>query len=103
VAPQEDDPMMIQITLTAANMGDVDEVDFDCWASFVVDEIDNAMGFEVAWVDQAPWGRPQPAEDAVQGGAEEQRAAVRRWLANEGWETFCGEEWARRRAAREAA
>ena len=94
---------MIKITLSAANMGDVDEMDVDCWNGFVSDEIDAAVGFEVAVVDQFPWGRPMPGEDAIEGATEEQVEAIRQFLSVDGWARFCGEEWETRRAAKEAA
>jgi len=94
--------MSIKINLTAANMGNVDEIDFDCWAAFVDERID-VLGLEVSAVTQVTWGREMPAQDEIRGATEEQAEIIRRWLGNEGWETFCGEEWETRRKAREAA
>lgn len=93
----------IEIVLSSANMGDVDEDDFDIWAGYVADEIDAAMGFEVKAVDQQRFG--ESGEDIVTGGSAEQRAAVRQWLKVGGWDAFCGQggPWETRRAALAAA
>lgn len=90
----------IQITLSSANMGDVDEVDFDCWAGFVNEKIDDVAG-ETVTVDQFRFGAS--GEDRIEGATEEQAATIRAWISVTGWEAFCGEEWNRRRAEREAA
>lgn len=80
----------IQITLSSANLGDqATEADFDAWASYVAREIDGSLGID-AEVDQFGFtGSLFEPEDSVIGGTDEQREAVRRWLANEGWEAFC--------------
>jgi hypothetical protein len=90
----------IKIILSSANMGDVDEVDFDCWASFVCDSIDEALGIEVRSVEQFRFGE---GADIISGATDEQEEEIRRWLGHEGWDAFCGEEWNKRRAARDAA
>lgn len=82
----------ISVTLTAANMGDVDETDFDLWTKFVSENHEAALGFEIAEIDQHrfPGG---PDRDTITGGTEDERAAIRTWLSVTGWETFCGEVW----------
>ena len=80
--------MAISVTLTSANMGDVDECDFDAWASFVCDSIDDAVGFEVAAVDMHAFGRG-PGRDTVSGASEEQEAAIREYLSVTGWDAWC--------------
>lgn len=92
----------INVVLTAANMGNVDEVDFDLWAKFVAENIDAAMGFEVASVDQCVFVGGMD-RDMITGGTEEQREAIRSWLSATGWETFCGETWERMRREHDAA
>ena len=92
--------MTIKITLSSANMGDVDEADFDCWAGFVNDRIDDVAGATVV-VDQFQFGEAD--EDQIEGATAAQRDAIRSWLGVDGWNEFCGEEWTSRRAAKEAA
>lgn len=88
----------VKIVLSSANMGDVDEDDFDIWAGYVADSIDDALGFEVESVDQQRFG--EAGDDIVTGGTQEQREAVRQWLKVAGWESFCGQggPWETRRA-----
>jgi hypothetical protein len=82
----------IVITLTAANMGpNAEEPDYEAWADYVTRHIDSAMGFVVEDVDRIRWGRPMPAEDAIDGATEDQAGAIQRWLSNEGWDAFCSE------------
>lgn len=87
----------IIVTLSSANMGDVDEIDFDCWTGYVIDCIDDGLGFEVAQVEQARYGGTD--EDVIENATEEQRAAIVEWLSVTGWNEFCGQEWEDRRAA----
>jgi len=91
---------MIKVTLTAANMGDVDDKDFDCWAEFVTEKIDEATGLTVE-VDQARFG--DAGDDVITGATENERDAILRFLGTDGWDAFCGEEWDRRRDAKDAA
>lgn len=85
---------MIQITLTAYNMGcDATAADFDRWASYVAQHISEALSLAEVEVDQFEF-EGGPERDLVHGGTEEQRAEVRRWLAHEGWEAWCGSETA---------
>lgn len=89
----------IAITLTAYNMDPrATEEDFDAWHTFVCNRIDDAVGFEVDYVGQYQFVGELPDRDEIVGGTEEQRESVRRWLLNEGWEAFCAEMDARRRA-----
>lgn len=84
--------MSITITLTAYNMGDgCDEADFDAWAKWVAEHVDEACGVDIHHVDQYPFASNHAAHatDRVSGGTPEQNEAVRRWLAHEGWEMFC--------------
>lgn len=96
----------IEITLSSANMGNVDEIDFDLWTRFVTDKIDEAMGFEIASVDQQRFNDPGDDEVTFRGPwraddtgneLEAKRDAIRSWLSHEGWDAFCGEEWDRMR------
>lgn len=81
--------MAIKITLTAYNMGsETTEADFDAWAKYVAENIDESMGFEVESVDQFPF-RGGPDKDAIEGGTGEQRVAIRDWLSVIGWEAWC--------------
>lgn len=75
----------ISVTLTSAHMGpEADEGDFLAWQSWVCDKIDEAMGFEVHEVGLHRFG--DACEDTVVGGTEEQRTAIKSWLAVDGWE-----------------
>lgn len=85
----------ITVTLTAYNMGaECDEQDFAAWHTFVCERIDEAVGFVVDDVDMHDY-RNGPSEDTVTGGTDEQRAAIRSWLAHEGWDLFCATTEAR--------
>ena len=92
----------ISVTLTAANMGDVDEIDFDLWTKFVSENHEAALGFEIHEIDQHSFKRP-PSRDTIGGGTEEQREAIRTWLSVTGWDDFCGEAWEKMRAQYDAA
>lgn len=92
----------ISVTLTAANMGDVDETDFDLWTKFVTENIDEAMGFEVAEVEQHPF-ESGAARDTITGGTWAQREAIATWLSVTGWDDFCGEAWEKMRREHDAA
>lgn len=95
--------MGIKITLSSAAMGDVDELDFDLWARFVAEQIDEATGIEVVEVDQARFG--EAGEDRIDGATEEQRQVLRSWLSVDGWDVFCGQggPWETMRAKAEKA
>ncbi len=81
--------MTIKIMLSAANMGpQTTEADFDAWAGYVCNHIDEAMGFEVADVDQFRF-IGGAGGDRIDGASDEQREAIRSWLAVAGWEAFC--------------
>lgn len=84
----------ISITLTACNMGDVTEADFDAWHRYVCDHIDEALGFEVHEVDQHPFANG-PAKNTISGATDEQEEAIREWLSHGGYEAFCAtpEAW----------
>lgn len=92
----------ISVTLTAANMGDVDETDFDLWAKFVAENHEAALGFEIHEIDQCDF-TDGAARDYVSGGTKEQRDAIRHWLSVTGWDDFCGETWERMRREHDAA
>ena len=79
----------ISVVLSAANMGDVTEADFDAWASWVTGHIDEGVGFEVAEVGQMRFGDAGP--DVVWGATCEQRAVIQDWLSHEGWAAFCAD------------
>jgi hypothetical protein len=91
---------MIKLILSAADMGDVTEADFDAWAAFVCNNIDAGVGFVVDDVDQHRFGHA--GEDTISGATDEQREAVRTWLSVTGWEEFCAtpEAWPHEAAAR---
>jgi hypothetical protein len=77
----------VSVTLTAANMGDVTEQDFDAWASWVASHVDEACNVD-ATIDQFRFiGGPDA--DYIEGGSEETRASVKSWLSNEGWVEWC--------------
>lgn len=86
----------ITVQLSAANMGDVTEDDFDAWTAYVCNHIDAGVGFEVYDVSQLRFDNAGP--DIVSGATEEQRAAIREWLSHEGWDAFCADTsaWPRR-------
>ncbi len=78
----------ITVTLGSTNMGtDCDEADFDAWASWVCEHIDEAMQFYVYEVNQHPFGSSDG--DRVVGATEEQKQAILTWLSVDGWEAFC--------------
>ncbi len=90
----------IKVVLSAANMGDVDELDFDIWAKFVTENIDEKTGIEVAEVEQFRFG--EPGGDLITGATEEQNDRLSTWIRVDGWELFCGETWNTMRAEAEA-
>ena len=65
----------ISVTLTAANMGNVDETDFDLWTKFVSENHEAALGFEIAEIDQHRFSGG-PDRDTITGGTEDERAAM---------------------------
>lgn len=82
--------MAIKIILSAANMGNLaDEADFDAWAAFVCEHVDEACGVFVADVDQLRFGDAGP--DRVTGATEEQTETILSWLAHDGWDAFCAD------------
>lgn len=87
----------ITITLTAYNMGpQTTTEDFDAWHSYVIKNVAGALGLEQREIDRV-WQFAfdvGATEDRVDGGTEEQREAIRSWLAHEGWDAFCGERGA---------
>lgn len=85
------------VTLTAYNMGDVTETDYDYWINYVCEHIDEACQFEVE-VDAAPF-RGGPATDRIVGGSttayedyERQVDAIREALRAL-WDSFCAGGW----------
>lgn len=92
--------MAIEITLSSANMGDVDELDFDLWSRYVADNLEAATGID-AVLDQARFG--ETGADRISGATEAEHVAIRQWLGVDGWESFCGETWTRMRAEAERA
>ncbi len=81
---------MVVVMLTAANMGDVDKCDFDAWAEFVDEKIDDECGFAVR-VEKFRFNSGEP-RDSLHCGTSEQYGTVRTALANL-WDEFCGFEW----------
>lgn len=96
--------MAISIVLTAYNMGsEATEADFDAWAKYVGEHVEEACGIKLESLDQYPFHSAHTAHDTdrVSGGGNEDNEAVRRWLANEGWEAFCADAdaWPKREAS----
>lgn len=80
----------IKITLSAANMGNMaDEADFDAWASYVCDHVDEACGVFVTEVDQFRFG--DGGRDTVTGATDDEEARILSWLSHDGWEAFCAD------------
>lgn len=89
---------MIKIKLSSAAMGDVTEADFDAWAAYVLDHIEEETGIEIAEIDQFAFGHA--GDDEISGADDDdERAAIRTWLAVIGWEAFCADESAWPKAA----
>lgn len=80
----------ITITLTAYNMGNVTEADFDAWARYVDEHVSEACGVEVLVVDQFAFGASEE-RDVVTGATDEQEERILDWLAHEGWGAFCAD------------
>jgi hypothetical protein len=76
------------VTLTSANMGDVTEADFDAWAAWVNERIDDVAGCPVN-VEQFRFGSGNV--NAVSGLDDAAWEAVQRWLSGEGWDAFCAD------------
>lgn len=89
--------MAIKITLSSAAMGDVNEADFDAWARYVAEHVDEGAGIEVAEVDQMRFG--EAGEDGIIGATTEEREAIRTWLSVDGWAAFCADDSAWPQAA----
>lgn len=95
--------MKIQITLSAANLGpNATEEDFDRWAAYVAEHVETALSLPegTTEVDQARFSEGGDDVVIVRGsaadGGDRDEATIEedigRWLGNEGWEAFCGEE-----------
>lgn len=84
----------IEITLSAANMGESSEADFDSWAAFVAaniaDNIDTDSDFEISQF--AFSGRGSEPEDLIEGATDEEHESIQDWLSHEGWDAFCGQD-----------
>jgi len=78
------------VTLTAYNMGDVNEQDYTMWIDYVSDRIDAAAGFEVG-VDAAPF-RGGPDADQINYATEAQRDAITEALRSL-WDSWCATGW----------
>lgn len=89
--------MSIRVTLTAVNMGPLaTEADYDAWAAFVEEHLEDAVGVGIGLVEQSPWRLAvKPFEDVVTGATEEQAAEIRQWLSGDGWNEFCADGAAR--------
>lgn len=81
---------MIKVRLSAAAMGpQTTEADYDAWARYVSEHIDEATGLVVE-VDQAAFtGRGSESEDRIQDATEEEHETIWTWLTVTGWEAFC--------------
>ncbi len=87
---------MAYVRLSSANMGDVTEADFDMWAEYVNERIDEACGFLVE-VTQARFG--EPGDDFIADGVGDQNDTVREAIATL-WESWCATGWNEAVAAR---
>lgn len=68
--------MTATIKLSSYNMGDVTEEDFDAWAAYVAEHIDEMCGFDVR-VDQFRFGSSDNSgDDLIEADAEEQRTTI---------------------------
>jgi hypothetical protein len=73
--------MMSSVTLTAYNMGDVTEEEFDRWANYVSDNIDERCGFKVL-VEQGPFnGNGVLFADEILAPTVEMKEAIREAIA----------------------
>ena len=82
--------MKATIKLTAYNMGDVTEADFDAWARYVAERIDELTGLDVT-IDQFRFGDGFEDKISCEDIHLEQIDEVLRGL----WESFCsdGSAW----------
>jgi hypothetical protein len=100
--------MSIEITLSASGMGDgADETDFDLWARYVAEQIDERTGLTVS-VDQFTFTGPGSwPEDKIEiaGNDGEPADAVETIKHALGalWEDFCGDVWDTMRREHDAA
>ncbi len=81
------------VTLTPYNMGNVTQADLDAWRDYVSVEIDGRCGFAVN-VDAFRLDNG-PASDRIEGATHEQRETITEAIHGL-WDSFCGEEWAKR-------
>lgn len=80
--------MAIELKLSAANMGDVTEADFDAWTAFLAERIEDRTGLVVE-VDQYSFsGAGAWSEDSVKGADPDEREAVQR-AVQDLWNEFC--------------
>jgi hypothetical protein len=78
----------VSITLSSTNMGDVSESDFDNWANWVSDHVDDACDVN-AQVDQFHFGDASP--DLIEGATDDIRDTIRLWLSTDAWNEWCAE------------
>jgi hypothetical protein len=90
---------MIKLTLTAYNMGDVTEEDFDAWARYVAARIDDMTGLDVD-VDQGPFTGERGVlfDDMIDHGDEDhetctQNEEIIQDALRDLWDSFCAEGW----------
>lgn len=88
---------MISITLTAYNMGDCDERDFQAWETYCEDHLAPDLGLADVEIGMHNFN-DAPERDTISGAAREQTDEIQRWLAVDGWEAFCAtpEAWPKR-------
>ena len=95
----------VRVVLSSANMGDVDETDFDLWTEFVATKIDDAFGVDAS-VEQARFGTAGEDRVVRRGHDDDQPAVdpdeIRSWLKGPAWDDFCGDVWEAMRAAHDA-
>lgn len=100
--------MSIKITLSASGMGDAaDETDFDLWARYVAEQIDERTGLTCE-VDQFAFtGRGSWPEDKIEiagsdGEPDDAHETIKAALGAL-YEDFCGDVWDTMRREHDAA
>ncbi len=83
--------MTLRVTLSAAKMGpSATEADFDAWASYVNDHIEEATGLDID-IDQFDFTGPNAGSEDLIRASGEDWDAIHHWLSNDGWEEFCAD------------
>jgi predicted DNA-binding helix-hairpin-helix protein len=87
-AEQRSLDMKPTLTLTAYNLGDATEADFDAFTSYVAEKIDDATGLNVT-VEQHPF-RSGPSTDTIVGATDEQQETIREAVESL-WQSWCAQ------------